>query len=66
MLKKIEYNGKLKAKIRDQRRKQQDIAKETKLDPSFISGFIVGHRIPTPEQAAILAACLGCEVKDIF
>lgn len=66
MLKKIEYNGKLKARIQAQGYKQQDVSKETKLDPSFISGFIIGHRIPTPKQAAALATCLECDIKDIF
>lgn len=66
MLKKIEYNGKLKARIRDCGCKQQDIAEKTRLDPSFISGFVLGYRIPTPKQAAALAECLDCDIKDIF
>ena len=62
----IKRNEKLDNKIKSQGREKKWLAGQINIDPAYLSGFIVGYRIPTPRQREALAEVLGCRVKDIF
>lgn len=66
MLKKIQYNGKLKEKIENEGRKMAWLAAAIGLDAATLSKILHGRRVPTQEQAEALAKQLNCKPEDIF
>lgn len=66
MIKKNEYNVKLKCQIAKEGRVHRWVAGQLGLSPAMISNFINGSRTPNQEQKKELAKVLNCKVNDIF